>query len=54
MSPSLTPNERRKRLERIALLSAAVAGSALASTGAHATTECQPDRKSTRLNSSHI
>ena len=42
MSPSLTPNERRKRLERIALLSAAVAGSALASTGAHATTECQP------------
>ena len=42
MSPSLTPNDRRKRLERIALLSAAVAGSALASTGAHATTECQP------------
>jgi len=42
MSPSLTPIERKRRLERIALLSAAVAGSALASTGAHATTECQP------------
>ena len=42
MSPSLTPIERKRRLERIALLSAAVAGTALASTGAHATTECQP------------
>ena len=42
MSPSLTPIERKRRLERIALLSAAVAGTALASTGAHAITECQP------------
>ena len=46
MSPSPTPNERRRRLERIALLSAAIAGGALASTGAHATT-CQPWNAST-------
>ena len=42
MSQSLTPSEKRKRLERLALLTAAVAGSALASTGAHAATPCQP------------
>ena len=47
MSPSLTPIERKRRLERIALLSAAVAGTALASTGAHATTECQAWNAST-------
>ena len=34
--------ERRKRLERLALLSAAVAGTTLASAGAHAATSCQP------------
>jgi len=42
MTPSLTAIEKRRRLERIAMLSAAVAGTALASTGAHATAECQP------------
>src|SRR3982750_2534345 len=47
-SPQMTPSpiERRTRLERIALLSAAVAASALASTAAHATT-CQPWNAST-------
>jgi chitinase len=44
MIPS--PIERRTRLERIAMLSAAVAASALASTAAHATT-CQPWNAST-------
>jgi chitinase len=44
MTPS--PIERRMRLERIALLSAAVAACTLASTGAHATT-CQPWNAST-------
>jgi len=39
MSPS--PKERQSRLERIAMLSAAVAATGLASAGAHATT-CQP------------
>src|ERR1700761_3237814 len=42
MFPSLTPSDKRARLERIALLSAAVAATRLAATGAHATTECQP------------
>jgi len=42
MPHSLTPNERRARLERIAVLAAAVAATGLASAGAHATTECQP------------
>ena len=42
MSHSLTPNERRARLERITVLAAAVAATGLASAGAHATTECQP------------
>jgi chitodextrinase len=39
--------DRRKRLERLALLSAAVAGTALASAGAHAATSCQPWNAST-------
>ena len=42
MSHSLTPNERRARLERITVLAVAVAATGLASAGAHATTECQP------------
>ena len=46
MSHPLTPSERRKRLERIAYLSAAVAASGFASAGAHATT-CQPWNAST-------
>ena len=46
MSLSPTSIERRKRLERIALLSAAVAAGALASTGAQAST-CQPWNAST-------
>src|ERR1700744_3426613 len=41
MFPSLTPSDRRARLERIAMLSAAVAATGLAPAGAHATT-CQP------------
>ena len=41
MSRSSTPGERRARLERITLLSAAVAATGFASVGAHATT-CQP------------
>jgi chitodextrinase len=47
MSPSLTPNDRRKRLERLAILSAAVAASSLASAGAHAATSCQAWNSST-------
>ena len=47
MLPSLTPNERRARLQRIALLSAAAAASGLASAGAHAATSCQPWNAST-------
>jgi hypothetical protein len=39
--------DRRKRLERLALLSAAVAGTTLASAGAHAATSCQPWNAST-------
>jgi len=39
--------DRRRRLERLALLSAAVAGSTLASAGAHAATSCQPWNAST-------
>src|SRR3954465_6359510 len=39
--------DRRRRLERLALLSAAVAGTALASAGAHAATSCQPWNAST-------
>ena len=46
MSHSLTPTERRTRLERIAYMSAAVAASGFASAGAHATT-CQPWNAST-------
>ena len=47
MSPSHAPGaDRRKKLERLALLSAAVAGSALASAGAHAAT-CVPWNAST-------
>src|SRR5438067_11444353 len=39
--------DRRRRLERLALLSAAVAGTTLASAGAHAATSCQPWNAST-------
>src|SRR4051812_38581400 len=39
--------DRRKRLERLTLLSAAIAGTALASAGAHAATSCQPWNAST-------
>ena len=46
MSHSLTPSDRRARLERIALLSAAVAAGC-ASAGAHAATSCQPWNAST-------
>ena len=42
MTPSLPPIERRTRLERLALLSAAVAATALGSAGAQAATTCQP------------
>ena len=47
MSLPLNTSEKRKRLERLALLSAAVAGSALASSGAYAATSCQPWNSST-------
>ena len=47
MSKSLSAPEMRKRLERLALLSAAVAASSLASAGAHAATSCQPWNAST-------
>ena len=47
MTHPLTPSERRTRLERIALLSAAVAASGFASAGAHAATSCQPWNAST-------
>jgi hypothetical protein len=47
MSKPLTPNERRARFERIALLSAAVATAGFASAGAHAATACQPWSPST-------
>jgi len=48
MTPTHAPGaDRRKRLERLALLSAAVAGTALASAGAHAATSCQPWNAST-------
>ena len=44
--------ERRKRLERLALLSAAVAGTTLASAGAHAATSCQPSDSSASTSAS--
>jgi len=48
MTPTHAPGaDRRKRLERLALLSAAVAGTTLASAGAHAATSCQPWNAST-------
>jgi len=48
MSQTHAPGaDRRKRLERLALLSAAVAGTTLASASAHAAVSCQPWNAST-------
>jgi len=48
MSQTHAPGaDRRKRLERLALLSAAVAGTSLVSASAHAAVSCQPWNAST-------